>query len=135
MEIKKFLNIEKEFIMASRQRSSINNIQSQQKTILLKRNEYNMKDKVIYECYLPQTIKDARDYTQFILKNRSIIPNEVEEYNQETEETDPLALSPNFDFDPEKQVIETENISIKSYFEEYVKRSKGTLNIHSVDRP
>ena len=78
-----------------------------------------LNDKIIYECYKPRTLNDAKDFTALILKKRQILPNELDDYDQETSRIQPQ------DFDIEQQLAQIPNPRLKAYFEEYAARAKG----------
>jgi hypothetical protein len=43
---------------------------------------------LIYECYHPQTHEEVREYIDFILGSRRILPNEVEDVDSDVLDTD-----------------------------------------------
>lgn len=95
-----------------------------------------LNDKIIYECYKPRTLNDARDFASFILKRRHILPNELDDFDQEN------LSSPNRDdgeeerdFDVERQLGQIPNPRLKAYFEEYAARARGNCGHNAVDRP
>ena len=86
-----------------------------------------LNDKIIYDCYKPQTLKDARDFGDFILKYRKIHPNKVVEFDPDNSTVDSSSerLEPDFDFETEMGLIT--NKSLANYFKEYAARTKSNV--------
>lgn len=54
--------------------------------------------RIIYECYKPRNISETREYIDFMLTQRSILPNELQETEHESE-VSPVRQS-DFSFEP-----------------------------------
>lgn len=93
----------------------------------------NLNDKIIYECYKPRNLRDAREYARLILAQRRVLPNEVEDFSQESAAADGSLEGQVSDTD--FQQMQTAAPSLKSYFAEYAARAESTLLPHVVDRP
>jgi len=83
----------------------------------------NLNDKIIYECYKPQNLYEAKEFTKLILNQRKVLSNEIEEFNQENAMTDRSLGNQVQDFDYEKQIKQANTPSLKRYFTEYIARA------------
>ena len=80
--------------------------------------------RLIYECYKPSTLSEAQEYINYMLQNRSILPNEIEELSfdpSEPEEQEPIHK-------PDKYCMEIPSglsLKLTSYLKDEIERRKG----------
>ena len=82
-----------------------------------------LNDKIIYECYKPQTLKESKDYAHYILNSRYILPNIIEGCDQDNISSEDIGK----DLNSDNELIQIENQSLKKYMEKYMERAKSNV--------
>lgn len=55
--------------------------------------------RLIFECYKPKTLEEVHEYIDFLLSERAILPQEIEEPDVEVLESEIIQAHPKKDFD------------------------------------